>query len=141
MYRICKTVRFEAAHILRKKDTTGEENDRIFGKCSTLHEHSYKVDVNIRGTLPVNGMILNFSELKDTMKEVITDMYDHKVLNNVMGSIPTAENIACDIFHDLAGALKAYENKVVLCYLLVFGNHAQILLRYISFFDFFLSNL
>ena len=108
MFRICKTVRFEAAHILRNKDTTDEENKKLFGKCSNFHGHSYKVEVFVKSPILNYGMVINFSELKDIMNVFIIEKYDHKTLNQVMDVLPTAENIAQEIYLNLRKELHKF---------------------------------
>ncbi|MBN1786540.1 MAG: 6-carboxytetrahydropterin synthase [Candidatus Methanofastidiosa archaeon] len=64
-------------------------------KCSKTHGHNYLVEVWIYGELNENGMIMDFSDIKDVVYR-----YDHKDLNNLLEN-PTAENIAIDILEGL----------------------------------------
>lgn len=59
-------------------------------KCGTLHGHTYKVEIIIEGENN-NGMILDFDDMKKTMRLVLGE-YDHKSLNDFL-DYPTVENI------------------------------------------------
>ncbi len=60
-------------------------------KCGTLHGHTYKVELIIEGESK-NGMVLDFGDLKATLREVLAE-YDHRSLNEFL-EYPTVENIA-----------------------------------------------
>ena len=92
MYSISVTSHFDAAHFLRGYP----------GKCARLHGHSWKYEVHIScGELDNLGMIVDFSILKESIKQLIEDKYDHFCLNDsepFTHKNPTAENIAREIF-------------------------------------------
>ena len=76
--QITKIFHFEMAHALEGYD----------GLCQNIHGHSYTLRVTVKGT-PVeeatsskNGMILDFSDLKQIVKTSITDKYDHALVLN-----------------------------------------------------------
>lgn len=87
---LTKTFRFEAAHQL-----PGHR-----GKCARLHGHSYKLEVTLRGAIKQapaqsdNGMVLDFGDLSQLVREAIIDRLDHYNLNEVTGIHTTAENLA-----------------------------------------------
>lgn len=65
------------------------------GKCSSLHGHSYKVEVSVSGVHLKDGILVDIVDLKRTVKEVL-DQFDHKYLNELAyfkDRSPTAENI------------------------------------------------
>ena len=64
-------------------------------KCNRLHGHNYMVEVWAYGDLDKNGMIIDFSVIKE-----IVFRYDHRDLNDILDQ-PTAENIAGDILRNL----------------------------------------
>ena len=101
MFRICKTVRFEAAHRLGTTFKDQKKAEKIFGKCTNFHGHSYKVDVFVKGDYLTSSMLMNFSELKNHMESKILDVFDHKSLNVVLSVEPTAEKIAQFIFEEM----------------------------------------
>jgi 6-pyruvoyltetrahydropterin/6-carboxytetrahydropterin synthase len=59
-------------------------------KCGSLHGHTYKIEVVIEGENK-SGMILDFSELKKSIKEGLS-YFDHKTLNDFL-EYPSVENI------------------------------------------------
>lgn len=67
-------------------------------KCGNLHGHNGILEVEISG--PVyqneNGMILDFTDLKDVVKGAVIDEWDHSNLNDCMyfkTFPPTAEHM------------------------------------------------
>lgn len=86
------------------------------GKCRHLHGHNGKVVITIEaGELDPKGMVLDFSEIKQTVSRWIDDQLDHRMILRrddpavpslselgeplvLMDVNPTAENIARMIF-------------------------------------------
>jgi 6-pyruvoyltetrahydropterin/6-carboxytetrahydropterin synthase len=76
--RITKEFSFETGHALYGYD----------GKCRNVHGHSYKLSVTVIGT-PIDdlnnvkhGMVIDFTDLKNIVKEEIVDPYDHATVFN-----------------------------------------------------------
>lgn len=74
--RITKEFKFEMAHALKGYD----------GPCKTIHGHSFKLFVTVKGT-PINesassnnGMVIDFKLLKTIVRENIIDDYDHALV-------------------------------------------------------------
>ena len=73
MFEVRVEADFAAAHFLRDYN----------GKCENLHGHNYKVYAHVRGNkLDEGGMLLDFSELKKTLRDVCA-LLDHYNLNEV----------------------------------------------------------
>jgi 6-pyruvoyltetrahydropterin/6-carboxytetrahydropterin synthase len=76
--RITKEFHFEMAHALLNYK----------GLCSSIHGHSYVLSVTLIGepinnnTDSNNGMVLDFSILKDIIRRNIIDRHDHSLLLN-----------------------------------------------------------
>jgi len=76
--RITKHFDFETAHALYGYD----------GKCKNIHGHSYQLYVTIIGTpindktSPKNGMVLDFGDLKQIVKQEIVNKFDHAIVLN-----------------------------------------------------------
>ena len=76
--RITKEFKFEMAHALHAYD----------GLCANIHGHSYRLLVTVRGNIkaekknPKNGMVLDFSVLKEIVKPMIIEKYDHSLVLN-----------------------------------------------------------
>ena len=85
VYKLCLVHKFSAAHFL-----PGHK-----GKCRNLHGHTWKVQVDIRVNDLIEGMVVDFGDIK-----AVIDSVDHVYLNNVLEN-PTAENIAEYIYNRL----------------------------------------
>ncbi|MGH3687578.1 MAG: 6-carboxytetrahydropterin synthase QueD [Pseudonocardiaceae bacterium] len=88
--RIGKRFSFEAAHFL---GGLAEGH-----KCGRLHGHSYTVEIVLTATqLSGPGFIADFADLHPVKKH-LDEVYDHKVLNEVIDVEPTSENLARVLF-------------------------------------------
>lgn len=73
--RVTKEFSFEMAHVLWNYD----------GPCRNVHGHSYRLFVTLSGTPaddrqdPKNGMVIDFTDLKNIVKKEIIDVFDHAV--------------------------------------------------------------
>ena len=59
---ITKEFKFHSAHKLSYAYKTDKENEEIFGKCTQLHGHTYKLFVTVSGE-ERNGMVVTLEEL------------------------------------------------------------------------------
>jgi 6-pyruvoyltetrahydropterin/6-carboxytetrahydropterin synthase len=109
--RVTKEFRFEMAHVLWNYD----------GPCRNVHGHSYRLFVTITGTPvddrnnPKNGMVIDFTDLKNVVKNEILDVFDHaavisgfidkekiRLFTGMLGNTvvvdyqPTCENLVAD---------------------------------------------
>ena len=116
---ITRKVEFSASHICRNPELTDEENRKLFGKAANPHGHghNYVLEVSVEGQPDaVTGMILDLKELKDTLNREVVELYDHRFLNYELPPfdcvIPTAENIARDIWGRLEGHLNTGGRKL-----------------------------
>lgn len=66
MNTVTKEMRFEAAHLLEGHP----------GRCASLHGHSYRVQVTVSNRIVDKDMVIDFSDLKKLMMDVI-DPFDH----------------------------------------------------------------
>jgi len=114
MLTITRRMRFAAAHRLHNPELTDEENARIYGICNNAsgHGHNYVLDVTVAGEPdPKTGMIMDLSDLKQLLNEVVVSRVDHRHMNHdvdfLAGVIPTAENIVSRIWDEIEGALPA----------------------------------
>lgn len=98
-----KIFHFDSAHKL---------ND-YFGACANLHGHTYELHVTVTGNAFDNGMVIDFKDLKQIVKENVISKLDHSFLNDIVVQ-PTAENLAIWIWGQLYGkipvtSIKLYE--------------------------------
>ena len=61
-------IRFSSAHIIPE-----------YEKCGQLHGHTYAVHAKISGKYDKNGIIMDFSQLKDALRQIVDEL-DHKIL-------------------------------------------------------------
>jgi len=89
MLSITKEFTFDAAHQLIDYD----------GPCSRLHGHTYKLQVSVcrgeeDGLVNDDGMVMDFSRLKEIVHEKVISQWDHTNLNEQLSGVnPTAENM------------------------------------------------
>jgi 6-pyruvoyltetrahydropterin/6-carboxytetrahydropterin synthase len=114
--RITRRLEFDAGH--RIPDHASQ--------CRHLHGHRYALEVTLSGDViradgsPVNGMVMDFSEVKAIAKTQVVDAWDHAFLvyrgdrtvadflaalpghkTVVLDVVPTAENLAALAFRIL----------------------------------------
>ena len=103
MFEVTVERSFAAGHYLREYK----------GKCENPHGHNYKVRVTLAGEkLDHAGLLLDFKDLKDVMKETI-ERLDHQMLNDIepfKKLNPSAENIAQYFYEQTNRKLKAQTN-------------------------------
>jgi 6-pyruvoyltetrahydropterin/6-carboxytetrahydropterin synthase len=116
---ISKRVEFSASHVCRNELFTEEENARIFGAAANPHGHghNYILDVTLEGRPdPVTGMVMDLKELKEILNREVLDPMDHRFLNREVPPfdrvIPTAENIAVEIWRRLAKSMPSGQAKL-----------------------------
>lgn len=87
MYILTVKRKFDAAHFLPYHE----------GKCSQIHGHTWKVEVEIRAKELTDGMVVDFVNVKGLLDEILPD---HQHLNNVINN-PTAERLARYLYRRL----------------------------------------
>ena len=113
MIYLTRRERFSAAHRMFRDDWSDDENYSVFGKCSNpnWHGHNYVLYVTIKGmTVPETGFVMNLTELKKIINEVVINRLDHKNINLevdfMKGKIATTENLAIAIWNELEPHVK-----------------------------------
>ena len=103
LIKTTKSFTFDAAHFLPHHK----------GKCSAMHGHTYKLEVTVvrdNGKLITggsdDGMVMDFSDLKEVVGVEVIDKVDHKILNEVFPFRTTAENMVAHIFGVLTDKLQ-----------------------------------
>ena len=122
MFYVTRRETFSAAHRLYNPKFSEEDNKRIFGKCNNpnWHGHNYILEVVVAGEInPDTGYVIDSKILKQIIIENVIRKVDHKNLNIetdfMEGIIPTAENIAKAIWHQLVNKMpsgKLYSVKL-----------------------------
>ena len=118
---VTRKIEFSASHVCRNPQLSDEENRRVFGLAANAHGHghNYVLEVSVEGVPdPVTGMVLDLKELKDVLNREVAEPYDHRFLNYEVAPfdhvIPTAENIARDIWQRLEPHLTGGGRKLEL---------------------------
>lgn len=118
--RVTREFSFEMSHVLLNYD----------GPCRNIHGHSYRLFVTLSGTPindpdnPKNGMVIDFTELKNIVLASIVNQFDHSVVisrdfdrekhgmteklfgNTVIVDYqPTCENLVADFAERLTGKM------------------------------------
>ncbi|XP_061562358.1 6-pyruvoyl tetrahydrobiopterin synthase isoform X1 [Phycodurus eques] len=119
---ITRVQSFSACHRLHSIHLTDEDNIKVYGKCNNPHGHghNYKVEVTVRGKIDhTTGMIMNLTDLKRCIEEVIMIPLDHKNLDKDVpyfaNIASTTENLAVYIWNNMMKAIAPnvlYEIKI-----------------------------
>ena len=126
--RITRRLEFDAGH--RIPDHASQ--------CRHLHGHRYALEVNLSGRIikaegeAVNGMVMDFADVKRIANELVVSRWDHAFLayrgdrpvidflasmpghkTVVLDVVPTAENLAAEAFRILDTAYRdTYGNEL-----------------------------
>lgn len=104
---ITKVFTFDCAHHLNEYE----------GKCKNIHGHTYKLEVTLKGVPDSKGLVMDFHDLNDIIKDQIIEQIDHKYLNNIFDFNPTCEMIGLWIWDKVFSCFKDTEctlEKIVL---------------------------
>ena len=104
--RITKRFNFSASHRLFNPGLSEKENKEIFEECNRPHGHNFTLDIAVEGDVDARtGMVINFHELKRTVKEHVVDYFDHKDFEKDVAEfkdkVQTVENLAKIIWERL----------------------------------------
>lgn len=76
--RVTKLFTFDMAHALYGYD----------GPCRNIHGHTYKLSVTLKGKAladkdhPKNGMVMDFTDFKEIVKNAVVNVFDHSLVLN-----------------------------------------------------------
>src|SRR5205823_13008221 len=123
---VSKRLEFSASRRLFLSRWSDAENVAAFGEESRAKYgtgRNYVVYFIFSGRVdPVTGMLINISEIKRRAGEVVDDKFDHKFLNDDNASFrdlpPTAENVARQLFNDVAPLFADVDAKLVAVHLI-----------------------
>ena len=100
---------FSAGHRYWVGEWSRADNERVFGRLAAPHGHNYTLDVTVRGAIDARtGMVIDLSELKRVVQEVVVERFDHADLNAdplFRDRVPTTENIALAVWELLVPKL------------------------------------
>lgn len=105
---LIRTVRFSAGHRYWRPEWGDERNREVFGASAELHEHSFALQVFVRG--PVDGetgFVVDLEALDRLLREEVVEPLDRQDLTETIPAfrrgeqIPTTEALARHFFHAL----------------------------------------
>jgi len=122
---VSKRLEFSASRRLFVKEWSAAENLAAFGPETSARYgtgRNYVAYFVFSGTVdPATGMLMNISEIKERVGQVLHDGFDHKFLNEdnpvFAGVPPTAENVARELFAAAAPLFKDGQAELVACHL------------------------
>lgn len=101
MLLISRTIHFNAAHRLFRRDRSDEWNRATYGAASNPagYGHNYSLEVSLAGEPSAeDGMVVNLLDLDRVLKEEVDRPLDHRNLNEEIpefhDTVPTAEALA-----------------------------------------------
>jgi len=123
---VSKRLEFSASRRLFVSRWTESENLAAFGPETRAHYgtgRNYIAYFIFSGRVdPVTGMLINISEIKRRAGEIVDNQFDHKFLNEDNSAFhelpPTAENIARQLFIDVAPSFADVDAQLVACHLI-----------------------
>ncbi len=126
---VSKRLEFSASRRLFMPRWTDEENVAAFGEESRAKYgtgRNYVAHFVFSGRVdPVTGMLINISEIKRRAGEVVDNQFDHKFLNEdnpafrpAAAGPPTAENVARQLFIDVAPLFSDADAQLVAVHLI-----------------------
>jgi len=122
---VSKRLEFSASRRLFVKEWSEAQNLAAFGPETSARYgtgRNYVVYFIFSGAVdPRTGMLMNISEIKERVGQVLRDGFDHKFLNEDNPAFakvpPTAENVARELFVDAAPLFKDGKAELVACHL------------------------
>jgi 6-pyruvoyltetrahydropterin/6-carboxytetrahydropterin synthase len=122
---VSKRLEFSAARRLFVRRWTESENLVAFGpETRAIYGtgRNYVAYFIFSGPVnPTTGMLINISEMKERAGKIVHDLFDHKFLNEDNPAFhdlaPTAENVARELFLQVAPAFADVDAKLVACHL------------------------
>jgi 6-pyruvoyltetrahydropterin/6-carboxytetrahydropterin synthase len=122
---VSKRLEFSASRRLHVAKWSDNENLAVFGPETEARHGSgrnYAAYFVFTGPVdPATGMLINISEIKERASRIVRQRFDHKFLNEDNPSfhdvLPTAENIARQLYLDVAPIFSDNVAKLVACHL------------------------
>jgi 6-pyruvoyltetrahydropterin/6-carboxytetrahydropterin synthase len=122
---VSKRLEFSASRRLHVDRWSKDENLAVFGPETKARHGSgrnYAAYFVFTGPVdPTTGMLINISEIKERASRIVRQRFDHKFLNEDNPSfrdvLPTADNIARQLYVDVAPLFSDDSAKLVACHL------------------------
>ncbi|MFW5844988.1 MAG: 6-carboxytetrahydropterin synthase [Planctomycetota bacterium] len=112
MHYLTRRFQFSASHRLHSEALDADCNQDIYGLCTNVHGHNYRLEITLRGEPdPRTGFFCNVMELHRVVQEKIVDPCEHQYLNELplfQGVITTMENLAQVIWRTIEPDVQAW---------------------------------
>ena len=109
-------------------------------QCRHLHGHRYAIEVTLSGDIihaedsAVDGMVMDFSEVKAIAKQHIADVWDHAfiacrtdaVVVNFLASLPDHKTVLLDVVPTAENLARIAFDTLSPLYRDSYGNHLQL---------------
>ncbi|WP_287129528.1 6-carboxytetrahydropterin synthase [Candidatus Cyanaurora vandensis] len=99
---IVRRAKFNASHRYWLEECTPPQNQARFGPTVGVHGHDYVLFVTMAGPVDGYGMVLNLSEVKHQIRDLVTAPLNYQHLNTVWPefahTLPTTEYLAAVIW-------------------------------------------
>lgn len=119
MIYIQRRERFSSAHQLYNPNWSEAQNDAVFGKCANrnFHGHNFNLIVTVKGKInPDTGFVMNLIDLKNIMKQYVTEKLDHRNLNTdvdfLKGKMASTEVLAVEIWKILEPLIAEHQAQL-----------------------------
>lgn len=116
---VTRKAEFSASHVCRIAGLSEADNYRIYGDAANPngHGHNYVLEVTVEGgPNPATGMVIDLRYLKAILEEEVIAPMDHRFLNFEVEPfthvIPTAENVAREVWRRLAARLRSSDARL-----------------------------
>jgi 6-pyruvoyltetrahydropterin/6-carboxytetrahydropterin synthase len=122
---VTKRLEFSASRRLHVERWSNEKNQAAFGPETNARYGSgrnYVAYFVFTGLVdPATGMLINISEIKERAGRILRERFDHKFLNEdnpaFRDVLPTPENIARQLFADMAPLFSDVQTRLCVCHL------------------------
>lgn len=99
--RLTRVFRLPALHSLENRELSDEENRAIFGSCSRLHGHDYRIEVTVTGVPdPQSGLAIQRDRLDGIIRRELLEPLRGQNLNDFFRQT-TGEALAVAFFDRL----------------------------------------
>jgi 6-pyruvoyltetrahydropterin/6-carboxytetrahydropterin synthase len=129
---LSKRFEFSASHFCRVEGWSAEDNAATFGnegRGPFGHGHNFELFVVFHGDVdPDDGMVINVTDIKKGVNEILKTGYDHKFLNvdnrAFAQAVPSVERVAAQLLTDIQETFKGARARPVACHVVADRNLA-----------------
>lgn len=125
--RITRRLEFDSGHRIPDHQS----------QCRHLHGHRYVIEITLSGDIirqsgsPINGMVMDFSDIKALAKENLVDAWDHAflvwrsdtVLRSFLESLPGHKTVVLDVVPTAENLATVAFGQLDRVYRDTYGNH------------------